>query len=308
MIGKDGKVKKERDALIMSSFIVLILAVSAVSAAAVYSEYIAVDDTRVDSGSSVTVDYVGTYYAYHGETGAVVFDTTLKSVGADESIPKADGFSKSSYSTFRFNVGSDEVLRAFENAVVGHKAGDRVRVHIPAGEGYNAPGQTVTVNASQVQVIPRAETMTLKQFEAAHEGADGKAVNAVITSVYGWPAASAYDVQSNTVTVYHNPVAGESYTGFDGHQGEVVRKVTAATSATVSFTYAVSGFVKVGSAGSDGFVPVQMIPLDTVGGKVYITAVKDADRDGIADSFIYKTVGERYNIDLFFEIRIVSVS
>lgn len=308
MIGKDGKVRKERDALMMATSVILVLAICAVIGATVVDKYLTTDDTRVNIGDSVTVEYVGTYYAYYGEDGAVVFDTTYKSIGNNDNVPKSNDFSKTSFSPFKLTVGTDSVLAAFQSGIVGHKVGDKVRVHIPAGEGYNAPDTIRTYAGSQVVTIPKSETMTLSQFESLYKDVDGHSVNLSMTSVYGWPAVSTYDASTGKVHIQHSPVAGESYTAYDGDFGKVVMNVTSSSASSISFTYTVSDFVKVGKADASGFYPVQMIEVVDGTETFNIVSVKDTNKDGIADAFKFKNVGEKFNIDLYFEITITAVN
>jgi hypothetical protein len=51
---------------------------------------------------------------------------------------------------------------------------------------------------------------------------------------------------------------------------------------------------------------IQMIKVDFGKDKFYITSVTDSG-SGSADTFTYKTVSERYNQDMYFEIEVVSI-
>jgi len=306
MTGKEEKVKKDRDPIMKVCFVVFILAVCAVIGAGIFDNYLAKDDSVVNNGDTVTVNYVGTFYNLYGEENAVVFDTTYSSIGNNSSIEKSNDYSRTSYSTLKLTVGGDTVLQAFQNALVGHQVGDTVKVVVPASEGYVAPDTTGTVNCSNSISIPRSETMTVSQFESIYDDLEGTAINASFTSVYGWNANSTYDQSNGMVTVYYSPVAGGLYYNYQGVYGKVALTVSNVSASTITFTYKVTDYVKVGTD-SEGNIEIQMIKVNFGTKYFYITSVTDADSEGVADTFDYKTVGEKYNEILYFEITIVSI-
>jgi hypothetical protein len=306
MTGNEGKVKKDRDPIMKVCFVVFILAVCAVIGAGVYDKYLVKDDSLVNNGSTVTVNYVGTFYSYYGEENSVVFDTTYSSIGNDDNIEKSNDYSKTSYAVLEFTVGDDDVLAAFQNAIVGHKVGDTVWVTVIVGEGYVAPDTTGTVDCSNAITVARSETMTVTEFEAIYEDLDGTGSNMSFTSVYGWSATSSYDVSTGMVTVYYSPEAGSSYVNYEGSYGKVTLDVSSTTASTITFTYSVTDYVKVGEDAA-GNIEIQMIKVDFGTSCFYITSVTDPSSEGVADTFDYKTVGEKYNQVLYFKIVIVSI-
>jgi hypothetical protein len=306
MTGKEEKVKKDRDPIMKVCFVVFILAVCAVIGAGIFDNYLAKDDSVVNNGDTVTVNYVGTFYNLYGGENAVVFDTTYSSIGNDSSIEKSNDYSRTSYSTLELTIGGDDVLTAFQNALVGHKVGDTVTVVIVVGDGYVAPDTTGTVDCSNSITVARSETMTVSQFESIYDDLDGTAINASFTSVYGWEANSTYNQSTGMVTVYYSPVAGESYDNYDGEYGKVTLNVSSTSDSSITFTYEVTDYVKVGTD-SEGNIEIQMIKVNFGTTYFYITSVTDADSEGVADTFDYKTVGEKYNEVLYFEITIVSI-
>ncbi len=305
MTDKEEKVRKDRDPIFRVCLVVLILASCAVIGAGVYDKYLVSDDTVANNGDTVVVNYVGTFYSYYGEDNAVVFDTTYSSIGEDDSVEKSNDYDTTSYSTLEFTIGDDEVLAAFESAVLGHQAGDVVWVTIPAGQGYVSAETTETVDCDESVTMSRSETMTLTEFESIYEDLDGSVYNADFTSVYGWPASSSYDSSTGNVTVYYSPSV-ESYVNYEGDYGTVSLVVSAVTTSSITYTYEVTDYVEVSTSGSD--IEIQMIKVDFGTSYFYITSVTDSDSDGVADTFDCKTVSEIYNETLYFKIVIVSVS
>ena len=304
MADDEIKVKKERDPIMAVSFVVFLLAVCAVSGASIYDNYLKADDTLAVNGSTVSVNYTGTYYDFYGSDNGVVFDTSIWSIANDNGVLKSNDFtlkSESSYVPLKFTVGGTTVIKAFGDAVIGHKVGEKIQVKIPVGEGYNAPYTSVTKSASAAVSIPASETMTSAQFEILY-GHALKGYEEIEKSVYGWPASASYNTVGNTVTVAYHPAVGQTYTAVDNDFGKVSFRV-ASVGSTISFTYLISDYTVVSQAGADK--EIQMIMMDFGTEKFYITSVTDTNNDGIADTFTYKTVSERNNQILYFEIEIV---
>ncbi|MDR0523058.1 MAG: FKBP-type peptidyl-prolyl cis-trans isomerase [Candidatus Methanoplasma sp.] len=305
MADKEVKVRKERDPIFSVCFVVFVVAAAAVLGASLYDNYLKTDETMAASGNTVSVNYVGTYYAYHGESNAVVFDTSLWSV-ADGSAAKSNDFearAQSKYTPLSFTVGGTDVLSMFGNAVIGHKVGDKVRVEIPVGQGYNSADTVGTAYASGVFGTVKAEQkITSAQFEKLYGYKLTALPSEDLKSPYGWPVRASYNTADDTVTVHNMPVAGQSYTAADGDYGKVT--VTAASVGTeIAYRVSVSGYTVVKESGS--VKEIQMIKVSFDGPSFYITSVTESG--GSASSFTYKTVAERYNQILFFEIEIVTI-
>ena len=80
----------------------------------------------VKNGTTVYVDYVGKF-----ENGTV-FDTSIKSVAEENGIfnPHRE------YKPLNFTVGKHQMIRGFENAVIGMHVGDNKTITIPPEEAY----------------------------------------------------------------------------------------------------------------------------------------------------------------------------
>jgi len=306
MADDEIKVRKERDPILVTCFIVFLIAVGMVSGATIFNS-LQSDATQAVTGNTVEVNYIGTFYAPFGETNAVVFDTSKWSVADDDKIVKSNDFTprkESDYKPLSFKVGGTDVLMGFGNAVIGAKVGDTVKVMIPRGEGYNAQDSTTTVNATLTFSMPATEILTMSQFKELY-GFELKANFSIAKSVYGWPAEATFNSASNTVTMHYTPTASTTYTAVDSDFGKMELKVSSVSGASISYTYVISGFTVVSTEGTAK--NIQMIMVDFGTQKYYITSVVDANNDGVAESFTYRNVAERYNIALYFEIEIVSI-
>jgi len=312
MADDEIKVKKERDPIMVVCFVVFILTVCAITGATVYNNYVKADNTMAVNGSTVSVDYIGTYYSYYGEENSVVFDTSIWSVANDSNVLKSNDFtlnSQSSYTPLSFTVGGTSVLTGFGNAVIGHKVGDTIEVTIPVGQGYNAATTDTTVSTSTVNTMPTTEVLTASQFSSLY-GFTLKGFQEIDKSVYGWPATASLNSANNTVMMNYQPTAGTPYNmvekGVDNGFGNVTLNVISVSGGNITYTYSLSDYTVVSSQ-DNGQEMIQMIMVNLGTQKFYITSVTE-DGSGNVTSFTYKTVSERFNQELFFNIKIVSIS
>lgn len=151
------------DPIAMSCFIAIILAGVVVIGAYVNATYI---DPEWDSpvaveGDTVKVQYVGSYGAYYDQDGAVIFDTNLKNVNDSSDYTKSISYTnKTKFDYLEFEVGGDDVLKMFGDAVIGKLINWEAKVKIPAAEGYGV-SQKFDMKSF---VIDMTGTMTLEEF------------------------------------------------------------------------------------------------------------------------------------------------
>ncbi len=303
MAGEEKSTKKKRDPIFSVCFVIFVVAAVAVLGSFINSEYIQKDTTEVAYGDKVVVDYTGSYYDYYDKDKAMIFDTSFKSIGESSEYKKANDFSKTSYSTFDVTVGSNGALKMFEEALVGHKVGDTVKVTIPAGEGYvdSANKESKVLTSGSVDIVQR---MTLDKFKSIY--ADVTITTGVtpvmIDTVYGWKAYAVSDGSYVTVTSVTDDLKAEYVYGEDS-----ALKVTGATyvesEKKINFTYELDKekVVTVGNA-VDNIQTIQMIKVNIDGKDVYITSYNTSSGE-----IYYKNTAERNNIDLYFVIVIRSI-
>lgn len=155
---------KKADPIAMACFVAIILASCVVIGAYINDEYIKSDSPAIAQvGSTVEVDYVGSYLSYYDEAGSVIFDTNIENVAKDNSRTFSVGFTqRDSYSALSFQLGGDSVIKAFGDACIGKKVGDVVRVAVPAEDGYGSTDRYS--NATKIVSIPLNGTTTLAKF------------------------------------------------------------------------------------------------------------------------------------------------
>ena len=289
----DEKERKSRDPIFTTCLVIFVIAAVAVTAVYVHDTFIQEDDRVATVGDTVYVDYTGTYNAFIGEDGAVVFDTSYESVANDDDYLKANEFTKkSSYSDFEVTIGSNKALAMFEQAIVGLKVGETVTVMIPASEAYVGGGWTTTASLA-TGGVDLVQTIPFQAFKELYSLEPVAGSNVNFTTTYGWQATATLDATNNMVVVTNMPDIGEDYVytnpdkDADAPAVTTTHKVTAIDGGRISFTYAFDGELK------------QFVELDYGNGKIYVTGYD-------ATTFTFKSSDERVNEDLYFEIKLVS--
>ena len=295
-----GEEKKKRDPIFATCFVIFVLAAAGVLGVFVNEHYLSDDKGVVAYGDKVSVNYVGTFYDYIGEKNAVVFDTSRSSVGNNDSIIKSNSFSATSFKdTYSVTIGSKGSLEQFENCLVGHKVGDKVRVAIE--NGYPAGSEPVEVSAGAI-ALPVTETMSKTKFSELYDYSLTAGGATIIETVYGWSAVATLDSATSTVTITNTPEAGKQYTYSNGDDdkhtfGTVSITVNSVQSGTINCAVTLKDYKTVDVSSSE----IQMIEFVIEGQTVYIT-----NYDG--STLTYKTCKETSNQKLYFEIEILSIN
>ena len=294
-----GEEKKKKDPIFSTCFVIFVLAAVGVVGVFVDEHYLSDDEGVVAYGDKVTVNYVGSFYDYIGGKNAVVFDTSRSSVGNNDSIIKSNGFSATSFKdSYTVTIGSKGSLEDFENCLVGHKVGDKVKVTIT--DGYPA-GSVLVTGSTSGQTIPVTETMSKARFDDLYDYTLKTGGATMIKTVYGWDALATLDSATNTVIINNMPAVGQyTYSNGDDDKkhsfGTVVFDVKKVDNGTITYDLVVKDYTTVDTATSE----IQMIEIEFGSETRYITNYSDS-------SFSYKTCKETSNQTLYFEIEILSI-
>ena len=273
----------------------IIFAVAAIIAigAWINNDYIATGDEMASNGDEVTVNYIGTYYGYLGEDNAVLFDTSYSNIANDGNIAKSNDFTKkSSYSPLSYTIGGTTVLKAFGDAVIGHKVGERVKVMLSASEGYVGANTYGTLMTSG-NIMDAEITMSKEMFASAYPKVNlvnGQMVK--FDTKYTWTGYAL--LSGNNVIVTNMPTTG-TYEVYKSGDTVVNYIVTDVHDNIINYDIEVKNPVY-----TDGN-EIQMIKIDLGGEVIYLTSVSSTE-------ITYKTGSERVNQPLYFEIELVSIN
>ena len=214
---------------------------------------------KVTDGSNVKVDYTGYLSDFS------VFDSSVKAVGSDLSIPKSSSFNPptdNTYSPLAFQVGKGQMIKGFDAGVAGMAKGQSRTIRVEPADGY---GRFETVNISITETFPMIHNVSRLNFTTIY--GEEPALNKVVTEPYwdwqvhvlamdsdnvtlltlplqdqisrpyGWDAKvldinGTADGGAGKITVRHYPTAGVNAT----YQGSAA-KITSMTSSIVELTY-----------------------------------------------------------------------
>jgi len=307
--------KKGHEPISVVCAVIILIATVAVAGAFIADNVIGDSDHHIDDGDKVTVSYTLSFYDYYNSsdgTPGVIFQTTDSAINDQHGSDGTSYLFANTYSFLTSNlevtINAGKVLQGFNDALLGHKAGDTVYVTIPASGGYTS------VDTVRESVLSETKTVSLTQTVSAAAFADEygftPAGTVTITTSFGWDATATFDSMSNTVTVVSTPTVGESYTSVDNGYGKVVVTVSSVDANNVLYTTAVSEYTETGATvtyNSAEYKEIEMIELKNIAGNsIFVYAVQE-DADGNATAFLYKTVAENYDIDLYFVIHIESI-
>ncbi|MBN2477812.1 peptidylprolyl isomerase [Candidatus Micrarchaeota archaeon] len=133
---------------------------------------------KAENGDLVSVDYLGTL-----DDGSV-FDTSIK-----EEAEKAGLVLRESYSPLEFTVGGGQMIKGFDEAVVGMAVGEEKTVRIPPEEAY---GETNPELIMEIPLENIPEGVQVGSVLMASNGAQGTVVeigNETVKADFNHPLA-----------------------------------------------------------------------------------------------------------------------
>ncbi|MDR0334822.1 MAG: FKBP-type peptidyl-prolyl cis-trans isomerase [Methanomassiliicoccaceae archaeon] len=285
--------KKGRDPILLVGAIVLVLAFAVVISGYAYGEFVSSDSKEpAKFGSTVKVDYIGSYYGWYDEDGAVVFDTSKWSIANDDDIAKSWEFSKrdeKQYVPFSVTIGSGGALMDFENILIGMKIGETVRIEIP--EAYGAIPAAAVREWDMTMPLSQTETMSAETYKLVF-GLDNNILPGPQPDArhpYGWMSGAFCD-SNGVVTVTHRVTEDPTddnnvYWNADKSMSSTVTNISGDFFITFDFPDYVEG---------------RLIEFVNNGQKFFIT-----DIDETAGTFKTKNTDEKTGMTLFFVITVV---
>lgn len=133
------------------------------------------------AGDIVQVDYTGTF------DNGTVFDTSLKSEAEKAGLPL-----RPSYEPLKFTVGMGQMIKGFDEAVVGMKEGEVKMIHLKPSEAYGEYRQDLVGDIPIANVPP--------DTKAGSELVSGNGMRGMVVSVN----------KDNVTIDFNHPMAGKA--------------------------------------------------------------------------------------------------
>ncbi|MCX9009704.1 MAG: FKBP-type peptidyl-prolyl cis-trans isomerase [Candidatus Methanoperedens sp.] len=176
-------------------------------------------EKTVKSGDKVSVDYIGSLQ------NGTVFDTSIESVAKQNNIYMPDR----QYKPLQFTVGKGEVIKGFDEGVVGMNAGETKTLTIPPEKGYGNMDpraiQTIPVveNITATETYPKVLEVPRYQFE----GTFGQ--NHTTGDVVTWPRTNVnltvVNISSNNISLSYNLKVGDNISSVGAPWNDTVIKM-----------------------------------------------------------------------------------
>ncbi len=311
--------KREHEPITMVCFVVLLLACAIVIGTWASDQISGDSSETVQYGDSVTIDYTGSLYAYYDqgtdEVKPVIFDTTLSSVGKNSNNLFVSSFNKTSFGSTAITLGAGKFLSQFEEALMGKKVGDTVRV--PAFIGYHAAVENKLATSGSFTQI-NSFNMSLSEIKSFF-GYDGT-ISALVEftydgmkeSVSGDPVVIRAIPNGNSYQVSYNLVAGKDYEVYNTALGKVMLHVDTA-GYDLAYTLTVDPKIDAKDAeGDPAKVKVgttEYNAIEMIGLKMFpkvICNIVGVDGSNIIYNAVTDSTAIISGIDLYFVVKIVS--
>lgn len=202
---------KAQDSMLAIGGAILVVCLLIVAAIAIAQNWEVSTDTvnEAQTGSTVKVNYIGTY------SNGWVFDTNIYAVAVDSNVTKSFEFtsrSASSYTPTQFKIGSSTLLTGFQNAVIGMRVNETVTVTLSPAEAYGLVPAENLRNITINQTVSVIETVSQSEFQTFY-GQTASVGLTITHPEYGWDVTVLHIV-ADTVTVQNLPAVGEQYSSY----------------------------------------------------------------------------------------------
>ena len=138
----------------------------------------------VQTGDLVTVDYTGTL-----EDGTV-FDTSIQSVATKNNIVNL----QRTYQPIQFTVGSGQLIKGFDDSVIGMKVGETKKITLQPKDAYGDIQQDLILNINASVIQTSQKQLVVGSTIVAPNGANG-----IITKIEN----------GNATIDFNHPLAGK---------------------------------------------------------------------------------------------------
>ena len=261
------------------------------------------DETTVTtSNTSVVVDYTGSLYGYYDDGGAM-FQTSVSSIDGNEDYKRIASYSKGSSLTI--DMTNPTVLKGFSDALIGAKAGQTVRVCIPAGEGYTAPETYAEMSVTGCSVPNGSTCLSTSDIDA-----------------FGWTYETVTDTATNSTVINYTMANTDECTAEDTTFATVKTTNFAYSGKTMTYDMTITGATKVQVDGEDliysasetgmscdYYAVQQFTVIDSEGAAHTVIGAENISDDGtITGKLLLKSTSATVNQYLYFVITVNSIS
>lgn len=202
---------------IKTLIIILIVMVIAVPTAAYSaSVYFEPKEKIIKDGSQVSLWYYG-YILVDGTP--LVFDTNMATVANNNTTyPKAPDFKyHPPFTPLNDTVGSGQMIKGFDDALIGMAQGQSGLLVIPPSLGYGVENKSLIHRENTTGSVPVYQELSLSQFQSLFSTTPGNG-EVLKSPIYGWDI-TVLNTNGNTVFIENDPSIGQEYFPFSNVSG-----------------------------------------------------------------------------------------
>ncbi len=183
------------------------------------TQYSAEAGPTVNIGDQISVDYIGMF-----EDGTV-FDTSLQSVAENHTLyPKSLSFSSAApFNPLSFTVGEGQMIKGFDNGVIGMGINQTKVLTIPMEDAYGTSNENLIETKSITDTFPVYEWLTnYSVFQSTYQ-VEPIVGTTVSSNTYGWNVTVFHvDPTSHQILLKHEPMLGEIVSINDAWDSKVI--------------------------------------------------------------------------------------
>lgn len=169
------------------------------------------EEKTVKEGDKIKVDYIGYIGIWNNTTETYekggIFDTSIYNIANDTNYTKSEEFEKrdkSSYTSLEFIVGSGEMIKGFDDGVIGMRVNENRTVIVQPKDGYGEFNLSNIDNTTKLYLeVNITETINKAEFERLTNETAKEGIK-FIHPVYQWNS-TVYEVEGDIVIIKNLP-------------------------------------------------------------------------------------------------------
>jgi len=217
--------------------ILIVLVIAVPTAAYSASVYMEPKEKIIKDGSQVSLWYYG-YIMVDGTP--LIFDTNMASVANNNlTYQKAPDFKyHPPFTPLNDTVGSGQMIKGFDNGLIGMAQGQSGLLVIPPSLGYGIENKSLIHKENTSGSVPVYQEFSLSQFQSLFNTTPGNG-EILKSPIYGWEV-TVLSYNGTTVFIENDPNAGQEYFPFSNVSGLgiEVSNITGSGSSTIINYYA----------------------------------------------------------------------
>ncbi len=188
--------------------ILIVLVIAVPTAAYSTSVYLEPKEKIIKDGSQVSLWYYG--YVLVDNT-PLIFDTNMASVANNNvTYQKAPDFKyHPPFTPLNDTVGSGQMIKGFDNGLIGMAQGQTGIIVIPPSLGYGLQNETLIHRENTSGNVPVYQKFTLSQFQSLFNTTPGNG-EVLKSPVYGWDI-TVLSYSGNYVYIENDPSVNNEY-------------------------------------------------------------------------------------------------